>query len=114
MLEIRSALGDDRDEVDLTDMPDDLVVTLESAWPNLSADRFVEELDGVLVDLDLSPSLDAEGRYVIELDALRSRLSAVDELRDQLGEVEFDLSGEEAGEVIFDTRVEHEKITALA
>jgi hypothetical protein len=114
MLEIRSALGDNRDEVDLTDMPDDLVVTLESAWPNLSADRFVEELDGVLVDLDVSPSLDAEGRYVIELDALRSRLSTVDELRDQLGEVEFDLSGEEAGEVIFDTRVEHEKITALA
>jgi len=100
--------------VDLRPLPQLIVETMKPSWRWLSEDLIAAEIRGAVIDLELEPSTEPEhaGQEVYTLANLYERLSAkVDE--PVFDEVMLGIDSVEQDEVVFDTQIQHDHVTAL-
>ena len=109
---IREATQRNPGFVDLTDIPSELTAVFKPAWRGISESMVRKEVHGVLVDLDLSPDLAAEGRLEVPLDALRRRLEAARSAADAIDDVVLESGRDD--DVVFETSITHDRVKVLA
>ncbi len=115
---IDRTLREGRDQLDVATLTDQLTFTFESAWPDVGRDVFAKEVRGVMVDLEVHYDLEADPAKtgdIIDLSPLRTRWEQVTDggFETVFGdEIE---SGEQPDEheIVFDTEIEHDHVTAL-
>jgi hypothetical protein len=85
----------------------------EDAWPSLTYEFVEPEIEGVLIDLGLSPSLDAAGKLRIPLgQLLREWENARETARTLDG---LDTAVDHADDaVVFETEITHDRVKVLA
>lgn len=116
---IDRALEEGRETVDISRLTQSTVQVFETAWPNVPRDVLEKEIRGVLVDLDVSYDLDpgpGEAGKTIDLAPLRQRWKSIEQggFETVLGEQVAPERTPADDEVVFDTKLEHDHVTALA
>lgn len=118
--QIDTALRENRSGLELASTVDRLVEVFEPAWPNISRELVQKEVRGVLVDLEVSYDLDAAPDEAGERIDLTPLLERWHHLHEEGFETVFEepVAGEseaaDPDEVVFDTKLEHDHVTALA
>ncbi|MFB6376019.1 MAG: hypothetical protein ABEN55_23530, partial [Bradymonadaceae bacterium] len=113
------ALATGRDTLEIPSLITSLEKCFQNAWPDIPRDTIEKEVRAVLVDLEISYDLDpgpGEAGKHVDLTPLRKRWESV---KEEGFETVF---GEQVGgeiqpsedEVVFDTKLEHDHVTALA
>jgi len=115
---IKLALEKNQSVVILEGLSRSLYELFRPAWRGLDVEEIDAEIRGVVIDLELEPSMDERyaGQDVYELNDLRRRLNGTESLKAifEDEEVAFDFSIEpEEDEVIYDTQIQHDKVTVL-
>lgn len=115
---IRRAIERGEPTLDLEQIANKVEYAFRPAWNAIERDDVIKEIEGVLIDLDLSPSLEAGGSLVVDLAPLRRRIDAARRanVEDVLSGVSLPdaevVFGDDA--VVFDTQIEHDRISVLA
>ena len=92
-------------EVNFEELSETLHDVFRKAWPSLKRRDVLAELEGVALDLDLDP---CEAPYVYSTQSVQVRLESLEVQRRAAPPVRA-----EDDEVVFDTRIEHERIYAM-
>jgi len=115
------ALEEGRDQVEFDELTDAVVTAFTGSWPEMDRELVEAEVRGVLVDLEIGYDLDAapeDAGEAVDLQPLRERWESVHEqsFETVFGEdVAADDDTETAeDEIVFDTEIEHDHVTALA
>lgn len=118
---VDAALERGRDQIEFGELTDAVVRAFESSWREIDRELVEAELRGVLVDLEIGYDLNAapeEAGEAIDLRPLHERWTSVREegFETVFGEEVAAEPGAEPAEdeVVFDTQVEHDHVTALA
>lgn len=92
-------------EVNFEELSETLYSVFRKAWPSLKRRDVLAELEGVALDLDLEP---CEVRNVYSTRPVQARLDSLEVQRRAAPQVRA-----EGDEVVFDTKIEHERIYAM-
>ena len=115
---IKMALESNQTVVILQGLSNSLFNLFRPAWRGLDIKTVEAEVRGVVIDLELEPSMDERyaGQEVYDLSSLRERMDGIQSLKaifeDEEVAFDFNVSPEE-DEVVYDTKIEHDHVTVL-
>ncbi len=110
---IGTAVRQGNRHIDLSGLPKRLTGVFDKSWPSITPELVEKEVEGVLIDLDLSPSLDAGGRLEVDLGELWEAWKDAKRTAKTLDGLDTPTPDDEEV-VVFETAVTHDRVKVLA